>query len=411
MKVIDLKSYTGRTLKTKKNPKKKKNKILKNKNIQNNQRASDDILIGKSFAYELGNNVLGEFVKQIRELGVVGDEKNTKTIYLAITSRFLENPVSILIAGVTCGGKSFPLKMTIKFFSEEAYILRTSFSPHTLVFSEENFSHRTLIILELHDLGEKGNYFLRTFLSEGHIRHETIRGTKGIVYEREGPTNFIATTTHVKLHPENETRLITLGVDDSPEQTKRILQSIANPPSENIDLSKWIAFQKWLASEPKNVLIPYADKLSDRVPPYACRLRRDFPQVLALIKTHALLHQLHRERDEKGNIIANLDDYRRITELTSGVIAQGIGTVIKPTIRETVEAVKYLKQEGHRVTVKLVAEKINIDPSSASRRINEAIAAGFLINLQSKQNQQANLILGEEMPTNKVILPEPEELI
>ena len=32
------------------------------------------------------------------------------------------------------------------------------------------------------------------------------------------------TTTQVKLHPENETRLFSLPVDDTPEQTKRVLK-------------------------------------------------------------------------------------------------------------------------------------------------------------------------------------------
>ena len=37
--------------------------------------------------------------------------------------------------------------------------------------------------------------------------------------EREGPTGLLVTTTAISLHAENETRLISIPVDDTPEQT------------------------------------------------------------------------------------------------------------------------------------------------------------------------------------------------
>jgi hypothetical protein len=39
------------------------------------------------------------------------------------------------------------------------------------------------------------------------------------------------------------------------------------------------------------VVIPFAKRLADLVPPVAIRLRRDFKTVLMLIRAHALLHQ------------------------------------------------------------------------------------------------------------------------
>ena len=61
-------------------------------------------------------------------------------------------------------------------------------------------------------------------MSEGVIRHETtIKNENGEfeteVYEKEGPTNCIVTTTADSLHTENETRMLTLSTDDSKEQT------------------------------------------------------------------------------------------------------------------------------------------------------------------------------------------------
>jgi hypothetical protein len=49
--------------------------------------------------------------------------------------------------------------------------------------------------------------------------------------------------------------------------------------------------------------------LAERVPANETRMRRDFKQLLAAIKTIALLNQHQRKRDAMGRIIAQLEDY------------------------------------------------------------------------------------------------------
>jgi hypothetical protein len=55
-------------------------------------------------------------------------------------------------------------------------------------------------------------YLIRSLLSEGRLRYETVEKNKeGLVprlIEREGPTGLIVTTTSLRLHPENETRML-----------------------------------------------------------------------------------------------------------------------------------------------------------------------------------------------------------
>ena len=53
-------------------------------------------------------------------------------------------------------------------------------------------------------------YLMRSLLSEGKIRYETVektsQGLQPKLIERAGPTGLILTTTGANLHPENETR-------------------------------------------------------------------------------------------------------------------------------------------------------------------------------------------------------------
>src|SRR5262249_19036514 len=154
--------------------------------------------------------------------------------------------------------------------------------------------------------GDFATYLVRSLLSEGRICYETVEktkeGLKSRRIERDGPTGLITTTTAVHLHPENETRLLSLTITDTSAQTKAIMQAqaIRQGRLDDLVVSPWHAFQRLLASGPKHVEIPFARELAGLIPPVAVRLRRDFPTVLALIEAHALLHQQSRERNAEG---------------------------------------------------------------------------------------------------------------
>jgi hypothetical protein len=79
--------------------------------------------------------------------------------------------------------------------------------------------------------GEFATYLMRSLLSEGRVRYETVEktseGMKPRLIEREGPTGLIVTTTAVKLHPENETRLLSLTVTDTQDQTRAVMAALA----------------------------------------------------------------------------------------------------------------------------------------------------------------------------------------
>ena len=45
--------------------------------------------------------------------------------------------------------------------------------------------------------------------------------------EREGPTGLIVTTTSLRLHPENETRMLSLTITDTRDQTAAVFRALA----------------------------------------------------------------------------------------------------------------------------------------------------------------------------------------
>jgi DNA-binding transcriptional ArsR family regulator len=363
-------------------------------------------------------DILGRFAAELARSGVAGESRLAKLLYLAVTSRLLEKPVSVALKGPSSGGKSYLAERVLSFVPQSAYYALTAMSERTLAYSEEPIKHRFLVIYEAAGMsGEFATYLMRSLLSEGRVRYETVEktseGMKPRLIEREGPTGLIVTTTAVKLHPENETRLLSLTVTDTQDQTRAVMAALAEEASEaGPNFEHWHALQVWLASAEHCVWIPYAKILAELIPPVALRLRRDFGALLNLIRAHALLHQASRERDAGGRIVATIEDYAKVRELVADLVSEGIEATVPETVRETVEAVRRLREDsnGEPITVAELARELKLDRSAVSRRVRNAKDRGYLRDLEENLRKPSRLVLGDDLPDDLQILPSPEDV-
>jgi hypothetical protein len=286
-------------------------------------------------------------------------------------------------------------------------------SEHALIYSSESFVHRMLVLYEAAGLDSKFIVScVRSLLSENRLRYETVVSGTTRLIEREGPTGFISTTTNLRLDSETETRLLSLGITDTRDQTAAILKQLANQGDEgDHDLGHWHALQTWLATGPIGVTIPFASQLAELVPPIAIRLRRDFKLVLTLIRAHALLHQASRRKDEAGRVVATIEDYAAVRDLAADLMAEGVDAQIKPETREVVEWVRKLLADGREEVRQVdLIPHLNLDKSAISRRIAAALDAGFLRNREKGKYRPARLVLGDPLPAEIEILPSPDRL-
>ena len=348
-------------------------------------------------------------------VGLVGERRVAKLIYLAVTSRLLDRPVSIALKGPSSGGKSFTVETVLRFFPEAAFYPLTAMSCRALAYSTEPLKHRHLVIYEAAGMeSDFATYLVRSLLSEGRVRYETVEktrdGLKSKILEREGPTGLIVTTTSVRLHPENENRMLSLTITDTREQTAEVFRALASS-RQRIDLSGWQALQTWLSASICEVVIPYAGTLAEMFPPVAIRLRRDFRTILTLIRAHVLLHQASRQKDRDGRLLAQVADYAAVRDLVAGLVAESAEVTIKPEIRETVNAVaKLLADNREEVKQADITKVLRLDKSVVSRRVKAAIYAGVLRNMEDRKGRPARLVLGDPLPDEIELLPEPERL-
>jgi hypothetical protein len=351
--------------------------------------------------------------------GVAGETRLVQLLYLVVTSRLLERPCSVAVKGPSAGGKSFVVEQVLGLFPPAAYYALSAMSERALVYDREPLAHRMLVLYEAAGIsGDIASYLMRSLLSEGRISYVTVVKTKnGLEHRRitrEGPTGLITTTTAVSLHPENETRILSLTVTDSPAQTRAIMLAHAIRTRFDRDHQAWHDLQTWLAATAIDVVVPYAAALAEAIPPVAVRLRRDFPTLITLIRAHALLHQLHRDRDQEGAILANFEDYATVRLLIADLLADAAERAVTTTVRETVTAIGQLTGDhdplDEGVPLTRVAALLRIDKSTALRRVRVAIARGFVRNLEERRGRPARLVLGEPLPNDSVLLPMTSEL-
>jgi hypothetical protein len=368
---------------------------------------------------ELAENpdILAEFVRDLERCRLVGERRNAKLLYLALTSRLLEKIVSVAVKGPSSAGKSYLVKKVMDFFPESACWFFSGMSEKTLFYTEEPLSHRHIVLSEAAGVGgEFQDYVIRTLLSEGFLEYEfvekTAEGLRPRRLRKDGPTGFVTTTTRSSLFWENETRYLSLTVTDTREQTRRVFRAISEESLQEPDLERWRSLQVWLESSEHRVSVPYAGELAEKMGDVAVRLRRDFSVILSLIRAHTLLHQASRKRDGEGRIVSSIEDYAQVRELVADLVAEGVEATVSPIVRQTVEAVERLIQEGDEeyTTNRAVAEDLEIDKAAASRRVRVAVERGYLKNLEDRKGRPAHLVVGESMPEDTQILPLPEEL-
>jgi Winged helix-turn-helix DNA-binding len=367
-------------------------------------------------------DVLALFAEEIGQL-IVGEEKNAKLLYLVATSRlFDDKTMHVAIKGPSSGGRSEIRKRVLEFFPPEDVISFTALSDKALLYLPDDFRHKILSMGEAITGKEVEfqDYLLRELMSECKLRYPVVMKINGElvtrVIEKNGPVVFMVTTTRNKLNPENETRMLSLEVNDSEEQTRAVLGKMAeiiglNGESIASDLQPWHRYQRWLAADECRVIVPFARALSRLIrTTRSVRLRRDFPQLLVAIMAHALLHRAHRERSS-GLIVATIeDDYAAVRGLMADLLAAASELKLRQAVVETVRAVEEAAgAEGAKV--REIADKLGLDRTATYRRLKAAEEAGFIENLEPTKGRAGRYgPTGEKPASGGELLPTVESL-
>jgi hypothetical protein len=369
-------------------------------------------------------DILSLFAKELSKV-IAGEAGNGKLLYLVATSRLFDKTMNAAIKGTSAGGKSEIRKRVLEFFPPESVVSFTSLSEKALIYYDGDFAHKILSMGEATatDEQEFQDYLLRELMSEGRIRYPTVQKVGAdlvaVTIEKNGPVAFLVTTTKSKLHPENETRMLSLEIDDSENQTKKVLGKVAqveglNHSAAQVDYGPWQDYQRWLELGERRVVVPFAAEMVALIPPAAVRLRRDVGQVIRAIKAHALLHRDQRERDDAGQIVADIGhDYATVRELLNSILAEGSGVAVNKAMAETIEAVAKATDgisEAEGASAQDIAHALKLDKSAARRRLLAARDEGFVLNLEHRKGMPGKYRVTPQKVEPVNILPDATTL-
>lgn len=380
-------------------------------------------------------DLLAQAISTIGCLGVVGERANRGLLYLGLTSRLMPEPISTLIKGRSAGGKSNLVKQALKLTPPESYYEFTAMSAKALIYAEElELKHKHLIIYE-EDGNEEAEYLVRSLLSEGKISYLTAeKGAKGITsrhIEREGPTGLITTLTRAKVREDNETRAWSMYVDDSKDQTLKVVAALADAAATGkqtgLDTRPWQVAQRKL--EPLEVLLSFAPVLAELLkaeglPSDTTRLRRDFGRLLTLVKVITLLYQYQREKTGAGQLVATLDDYHMAYDLVAAPFAQSSRDLSPQALKlakaahEVYNARPEDKDEyGQRpkkspVTPRELEGRLRWSRPTVLKWLGQAEAAGLVEVETGKGNKATSITPVGAVPDEALeLLPKPEAVL
>lgn len=364
-------------------------------------------------------DLLDRYAEVFAAAGYAGDPRVPQLINIAITSRHLAEPMKIVCVAPSSAGKSFSVDIALPLHPKHAVYRVSAASPYALVYSQEQFTHRIIVFAEADSIPENGPAAsaLRSLISDSQLIYDHVatdasgqRATQRIV--KDGPTGLIATSTG-SLPEQQATRTLEVSLRDDPEQTKAILAVHARraagiQATQSRDLSRFIALQRYLElTRPHHVVIPYAEALASLVPDgLGVRARRDFPQLLTCIKTIALLHCCQRQRTTDGAIIAEISDYAYARDLLGTVYESVAAGGVTDVILDTVKAINI----GETVSLTELARRLGIVKSTASWRVGRAIAAGLLVNGETRRNHEMKLSRSAALPGAVEVLPDPDRV-
>ena len=368
-------------------------------------------------------DLIGAFQHDVAAAGLVGEADAAAIVYLTDISALLPKPVALKIGGSSSAGKSFIARMAHDFLPPSAIVTITSMSKLAIAYRDEPIVNRTVFLIESKPLGDDdAAYLIRSLISEGFIAHETVQPGKGgkmegIRIEQHGPCAFVTTSTLPSLDYDLETRLLGISVDESREQTRRILEDqvarVNSAAPTSIGVRPWHALYHYLRLGPRTVEVPYGRAIVDAIPDdaMAVRMRRSGALILSFISASALLHRGTRASNPgDGRIIANRADYEQVYKLLAAPLAEGLEHAVPAGVREVVEAVKdYHRRHKNRAPNQAqIAHALDRDTGTVSRQIKLAIHHQWLRDELADQTRNSRLVPGDPLPDEGQVLPDPD---
>jgi hypothetical protein len=178
------------------------------------------------------------------------------------------------------------------------------------------FVNKLLCFEDLDGLKEDAQLAVRELQSnEILITSTSIKDSNGSIRGGErtvrGPIASLACTTKGEIYEDNVSRSFLIAVDESKEQTQRIIQYQNEVAAGNINRDEQKNIVTFVQNcmrllKPYDVINPYANKI--KLPEEAHKIRRLNELYQSFVRQITLLNQYQRKQDKQGRLISEKQD-------------------------------------------------------------------------------------------------------
>ena len=322
----------------------------------------------------------------IEKAGIIGEENSRLLLFLITISYLNKSPLHGIVQGSSGSGKTHIISRIADLMPQEDVLRFTRITESSLYnWGEFDLFQKIIIIEDLDGLKEDALYALREFISNQVLRSSvTIKDKKGnnksshkIV---KGQFSSLSATTKGETYEDNMSRSFLLAVDESKEQTQRIInyqnQRNAGEINRN-EQEKAIGFVQKLVRNLKHyeVINPYATKLN--LPEKVHKIRRLNEMYQAVIKQVTFINQYQREiRD--GYLITEIEDIEQATEVLFESIVLKVDE-LDGSLRQFYERLKkYVKNENQEFILREIRQEFNISKTQMFRYIQTLLELDYI---------------------------------
>lgn len=349
--------------------------------------------------------------------GLVGEVKNSQATYVGAMSSLLERPLNTIVKGPSSGGKNFLATRVLRLFPKTAIREITSSSETAWNYSAQDFRHRIVYLQERND-ASGAIHPVRLLISEGQLTRivTVMEGGQWVKKEfvAEGPISAISTSTRDRLQIDDETRHVSLWIDDSIDQNRRVVKGLVSPPTplSKDEIRAWHEAYELVA---KRASVPielpeWFENIAENVYVDDIRVRRYFPAFLEAVRTIALIRsfQQHPENYEaEESITAKFTDYALAAYIFDDVFVESLNR--GDDDRETAKTIETIAstQDDEPVDAQQFAEYLGITYDKASAKLRSAFQAGVIAQANSPEKNNNKRYLPAK-PARFV--PDPKEV-
>ena len=321
-------------------------------------------------------DLLKKLNEQIGKSGIVGEENSRLLLFLIIVSYMNKSPIHGIVQGSSGSGKTHIIGSIADLMPAEDVLRFTRITESSLYnWGEFDLFRKIIIIEDLDGLKEEALYALRElisnqFLSSSVSMKDKKGNNKSTRKEVKGQFSSLSATTKGETYEDNMSRSFLLAVDESKEQTQRIITHQNKRNAGEIDpKEKQIAVQfiQQIVRSLKyyEVINPYATKL--QLPDKVHKIRRLNEMYQAVIKQVTFINQYQREQTQDGKLITTIEDIENATEILFESIVLKVDE-LDGSLRQFFEKIKkYLKDKNQEFTQREIRQEFNISKSQCSR--------------------------------------------